>query len=173
MKCSIKKNGNLAIENARILFRNFAGRPSKYNAAGNRNFCVVVDSDTAQKLTELGWNVRTLAPRDDDEEPTCYIPVTVAFGYYPPTIHLITNRSRVEITEDTIDSLDYAEIANLDLILRPYNWEVNGNTGIKAYLKVMYAVLEEDEFAEKYAEAGSAGVTEESYLSDKVELPFN
>lgn len=171
MKCEIKANNNLSIADARIMFRNFTGRASKYNAAGNRNFCAVVDAATAQKLTDIGWNVRILAPIEEGDDPTFYIPVAVGFGYYPPKITLITNRSKVEITEETIDSLDYAEIANVDLILRPYNWVVNGKTGIKAYLKTMYVVLEEDEFAEKYANAGSSGVTEEPYLKDEP-LPF-
>lgn len=150
-------NDNITIENARILFRNFSGRESKYNRAGQRNFCVYIDDPAdAQKLIDDGWNIRVREPRDGDEELRYYLQVAVSFENIPPTIYMLTKRKKVKLNEETVDALDFAEILNVDLTIRPYNWIIqegtkNEKSGVKAYLRTMYVIIDEDEFAEKYA----------------------
>lgn len=145
-----KRIDNIVVENARLIFKNFAGEESKFNRAGNRNFCVILDGDSAEDLRQMGWNVKALRPREDEDEPTYYLQVTVAFGNFPPKVVMISGKTKTVLDEESIDTLDYAEIANVDLIIRPYHWEVNGKEGIKAYLKTMYITIEQDVFAGKY-----------------------
>jgi hypothetical protein len=141
---------NIVIENARIGFRNFSGAAGKFNPAGRRNFCVFLDRDLGEDLEDDGWNVRWLQPRDEGEEPTPYLQVAVSFDNMPPKIMLVTKKGKTTLDENSVNLLDWAEIQSVDLTIRPYNWEVQGKGGVKAYIKTMYVTIVEDEFEGKY-----------------------
>ena len=141
---------NATIENVRIGFRNFSGKEGKFNPKGNRNFVLFLEEKLAHELANDGWNVRWLKPRNEDEEPQAILQVKVMFGKVPPSILLISSRGRTLLNEDNINILDWAEIASADVIIRPYAWNVSGQSGVAAYLKKMYVTLIEDDLEKKY-----------------------
>lgn len=135
-----------------IRFRNFAGKEGRYNKAGDRNFCLLLNPEDADEMLKDGWNVRFLDPRDEGDEPTPYIQIKVGFGGKgrPPKIVLVTKRGKTQVDEDTVNTLDWAEIEKADIAINPYHYEVNGKSGVKAYLKTMYVTIAEDDFEERY-----------------------
>ena len=148
-------NTNLEIENAVIgrgSFRNFSGEKSTYNPFGKRTFTILLDEVEGLKLEKEGWHIRWREPRDEDEERIALLSVEVKFGDYPPKVMLISGNNRTLLDESNIAVLDNAEIAKADVVIRPYNWEVNGKTGVKAYAKALYFTIQDDDFGGRYSD---------------------
>jgi len=145
-----KDNRQIVFENAKIFWRNFAGKEGRYNPAGRRNFCLAIPDEMVETMVNDGWNVRQIPPREEGEDPLYYISVAVSFGAYPPKIWIISGKSKTLLDEEAVSALDYAEIENVDLIIRPYTWDVGGRSGIKAYLKKMYITVVQDDLEMKY-----------------------
>ena len=171
------------LQNSEVIFRNFAGKADQYNAQGKRQFSIVLDPDRADDLSEKGWNVKLLRPRDEDEPPTPFLPVEANMdGAYPPKVFLmcgeqkldgtISVRTKVALDAETIAELDHANFAKIDIIVSPYSWEWNGRTGVKAYAKAIYATVALDPLELKYANIGeSTSLAPNPYEDD--EVPFN
>lgn len=141
---------NLVLENVRIGFRNFSGEEGKFNRAGDRNFVIFLDDELAGQMQNDGWNVKFLKPRDEDEDPQAYLPVKVNFKNRPPKVMLVTRKGKTALNEQMVGILDWVEFTNVDLIINPYEWNVNGKTGVTAYLKSMFATMYEDDLDIKY-----------------------
>lgn len=139
------------IEDARLVFRNFAGKEGQYNREGDRNFAVILDPKTADEMLADGWNVKYLVSREEGDPDTPYIQVAVNFKNRPPRVVMITSTSRTNLTEDSVEVLDWAEIRLADLIARGYDWVVGDKHGTKAYLQSLFVTIEEDALERKYA----------------------
>jgi hypothetical protein len=172
---------NIVIEGARIGFRNFSGKEGKFNPPGRRNFCVFLEELVAVDpnfndgvgvrrapdlgpgfyipigyvLEKDGWNVRWLQPREELDVPVPYLQVAVNYENIPPKIIIISSKGKTLLDAESVGLLDWAEITEIDLIIRPYNWVLHEGTkgekrGVKAYVKSMYVTIAEDEFEKKY-----------------------
>ena len=147
--------GFVELEHAPIIYKNFGGHErGRYNPEGYRNFCVVIeDHILADQMKEDGWNVKMQLPRDGEGEPRLYLPVAISYNNRPPMIVAVSAEGKqTKLDEEDLDFLDENDIAYGDVALNPYNWEMNGNMGVKAYLKTGYFVLEKVPFADKYSE---------------------
>lgn len=145
------ERGILQIEDARIIYRNFAGIGSKYNREGDRNFAVIIpDQEIADELIADGWAVKIKPPRDEDESPFMYLPVKVKFNNRGPAAYVKSGNSVQRLNQDTIGMLDEIDIQSVDMDLRAYDWEVNGKTGRSAYLQAINVIQNIDRFGAQY-----------------------
>lgn len=156
-------NGELLLEDAQIVFKNFTGKEGQYNREGDRNFCLLLDDELAATMAQDGWNIKELRAREEGDTPQKYIQVSVKYrgrdgaAVRPPRIVLITSRGRTDLDEDASEIIDQIDIANVDLIVRPYEWAVNGKHGVKAYLKALYVTMAEDALMRKYEDVPELG----------------
>ena len=130
------------VEIGRGTYRNFSGNKTDYNKAGSRTFSIFLPQDIAEYLTEQGWYVKTKPPKSEEYDIRYQMDIAVGFDKWPPMITLISaDGSRSFLNEDNVSILDTADIEDATVEIRPYNWEVNGKTGCKAYLKELSVKL--------------------------------
>lgn len=147
---NLREQKTFMVEDARLIFKNFAGKASPFNDEGERSFCVILDPEPAAQMQEDGWNVKFLEAREPGDEETPYINVRVNFKNRPPRVVMLTSTSRTSLNESSVETLDWADIEKADLIARGFEWDVQGKQGIKAYLQSLFVHIREDELERKY-----------------------
>lgn len=151
----------LQIDDARIVFRNFRGEGGKFNHEGDKRFSLVIPNrEMAEALKEKGWNVRTKAAMDEEEDDFFTLPIKVKFNDHGPKVFVISAGKRTRLTDETIEMLDDIDISSVDLDIRPYDWTIQKGTpyeksGRTAYLQAMEVVQNIDRFTARYAEEES------------------
>lgn len=148
----------IVLENAKLIYRNFAGAAKTFNAKGLRNFNVIIPNDIANVLLSDGWNIKYDEPKEEGDVARARLKVAVRFDNFPPKIWLITDKGKTMLDEETVGLLDDAEIKSVDL-------KITASTGIrtdnnepyvKAYLAKMFVRLSENDLESKYFVASSA-----------------
>lgn len=158
-------NGNIMMEGVRLAFRNFQGLETQYTPKGSRDFCVVLPEEIVEPLVEDNWNVKRFRIREPGDIPEAYLKVRAHYGEKAkPKVVLITSRGRTELPEDYVGMLDWADIKFVDLIIRPYHWNIRGESGVSAYLKTMFVHIQEDALEEKYRDVPELGKDDRDYI---------
>ena len=177
---------DVTFKDVTLRFKNFAGRETEFNQAGNRNFHVDLTEDMVEYLntvelktksgvTVKGANVKTYKPKDDDAPPRYSL--KVLFGAYPPEeMWYVTSKGKIRLTMETVGNLDrmYIEKAKVQVSLSTY--EKGNNRGITAYLKKLIVWIKEDDFDqdEEFANLPEVGGPAKSGFDDEDDgdLPF-
>ena len=147
---------DLMIEDAKILFTNFAGSPTRYNSeGGKREFSVALPLNLVEDLERDGWNVKFRKNADGEFDPERpYLGVKVSYKFKAPAIWLIAAGRKQLMSEDTVGTLDNITIKTADVVIHPSVYDVRGQQGISAYVKELYVVMDDESasFASKYAD---------------------
>ena len=181
-------NGNLNVENAAMIYKNFSGAPTMVNpAGGKRTFSLVLNKEFAERLDELGWNIKVKEVRDqlDEGERTrtvswqdyvtsyqtefdhalIYTEVVVNENSdYPPKVYKVSEfngeKTMAIVPPEEWRRLDESELMNVDITIHPYTHgrSIANPNAKKGYLKTMYAMaVPVNDFGGKYADYRMAG----------------
>lgn len=117
----------IIVENAVILWPNFSGEPDRFGNSA-RTFNIALNEEYAEKLSGLGFRVRVVEDRDEDDNvknTLCILNVKVNMATdYPPTVCLFTEfagkKKKQVLNEATIGLCDKIDIASADCIINTY-----------------------------------------------------
>ncbi len=150
----------IIVRNAVIMYKNFSGRKTEYNQEGNRNFCLCLTTEAADRLAEEGLNVKErIREGETPEDSLKYIAIKVNMNSeYPPTIatygtKLDGTKYKNVLTSETLGSLDLASFERVDLTFRLFYTVVANKPRTSAYLDDLRVVLKpSDLYGGRYAE---------------------
>lgn len=179
-------NNNVVLEGVKLAFRNFGGAAGRFNAEGKRSFGVLLNGENLEKVRNSVYAhcIAELKPYEEGDDPQPFVRVGLYFPRAdskarPPQVVLITDKidpdsgevtgqAKNNLNAATANLLDWAHIVNCDLVLRPFNWEYGGRTGIKPAVKSIYCTIEMDDLERKYSNLPTIGGDEfEGYSGEE------
>ena len=150
----VDERGRLLVDDAKIIYKNFAGRGSDYNKEGDRNFSLVIPQEFVEGLLADGWNVKEKVSQSTGEK-FYVMPVTVRYfdenGDGCDAV-MKANGSKIILNPDTIGQLDRADIVRCDMDIRPYFWKYGNKSGKSAQLEVISVEIRTNRFATDFYE---------------------
>jgi hypothetical protein len=155
-------DGNIRVENAVLMFRNFSGNPTNFNPqGGKRTFSLCLPKEWADILKQDLWNVKER--QLDDGEVIYHTEIVVnENSQYPPHLYLLSEfmgkKAMTLLQPEQYKKLDQDMIVGLDLEIHPFEHGRGTPGSKKGYLKNLWATLQSvNDFGGKYADYEMAG----------------
>lgn len=148
-----------AVDNAELIWTNFAGLENDFNRKGKRNFnWLIPNPEWGQILAERGFNIRHRSVRDGfDGDEFDHLKVDIAYEtekgepiedinpeWYPRIYILNDDDEAIPIEKDALAILDGKTILYALFEFRPHDWNVGGKTGTSAKLKRLFIKIRKD-----------------------------
>lgn len=160
-------NNLLEIADARLIFKNFSGKPDIFSGSETPTFgvlipaeAVVFDERIGKYFTRecdiipefaSGIIAHKLKPRHEDDDPAYWLKIKINMDRdNPPKIYVDRAGEKSRLTKETIKVLDYADIDKASMQLSVYNWSMAGSSGRSLYLKNLICFINENDFMSKY-----------------------
>lgn len=149
-----KKVGNITLEDAKFFGRpNFSGVEDRFKDS-RRKFTVLIPNDVADQLREMGWNVKTNIPTQEelrefpDREPLSHLKVMVDDG----SIVQVRMGEDVEtLTVGNFSVIDRSRIETMDMEIRAWEYDPEERPGnYSARLVALVANIRPNILEQKY-----------------------
>jgi hypothetical protein len=133
---------DIRINNAELIWHNFAGRKELYYRAGYKNFTLILEPSMYEKLKSQGYNIHKSSFTGDSEDEIPYLNVAVS-NTESPEIFIITPDYKYSINVDKSFILDRICLKKMNCVIHPFQWTIRDRTGIKPYLKEIEVFIDD------------------------------
>lgn len=172
----------IGLNGRNMLFRNFEGREGKYNAKGNRNFCVRIDNEeVANELARNGYLIKEGMYKDETYK---YLKVNLNLWptpeRYTPNIFLTSRGVDTCIwsvdereSELRVDKLDNTSIEKFSVELDPFCYDEGKVSAKVKNLRIYTYDADPNEYLTRHASDDEEPVTTTvAFDTDDDDLPF-
>jgi hypothetical protein len=152
---------NITLENARFYGRpNFSGEEDRFKDT-RRKFTVLIPNDVADQLREIGYNVKTDIPTQQEveeygKETISHLKVMLNLYNDPddsrnPPIIVRQGESQEKLSVKTVGMLDRSRLESMDMEIRGWEYDPEDQPGqFSARLVALVATLRPNRLEEKW-----------------------
>jgi hypothetical protein len=167
---SQKKVANITLIDAKFWGRpNFTGEEDRFKDS-RRKFTVLIPNEHADLLRELGWNVKTKLPTEDElkedptREPISFLKVMINYGKSKedptietgPDVFIKIGEELEKLSSKTVGLLDRSHVIDMSMEIRAWNYnkeEVDAGVEAPEYsarLVQLVAVIQPSQLEQRY-----------------------